>query len=49
MTNYKKENQDLTDDDKKLLEDKLKELEAEGYGIKNKKKKNKKNKINKIK
>ena len=48
MTNYKKENQDLTEDDKKLLENKLKELELEGYGLKKRKNK-KKSKINKIK
>jgi hypothetical protein len=36
MTDYKDYNSKLTDDDKKLLDDKLKELEAEGYGFKKK-------------
>jgi hypothetical protein len=36
MTDYKKSNNELTDDDKKLLDEKLKELESEGYGFKKK-------------
>jgi hypothetical protein len=32
MTDYKKFNETLNEDDKKLLEDKLKELESEGFG-----------------
>ena len=37
MTDYKKANNELTDDDKKILDDKLKELESEGYGFNKKK------------
>lgn len=44
MTDYKKSNNELTDDDKKLLDDKLKELESEGYGFK---KKNRKRRLKK--
>lgn len=39
MTNYKKANDELSKDDKLLLENKLKELESEGYGLKKKKRK----------
>jgi len=43
MTNYKDYNSKLSNDDKLLLENKLKELESEGYGkLKKRKKKNKK-------
>lgn len=47
MTNYKKANEDLTSEDKSLLESKLKELENEGYGL-NKKKKDRKRRLKKI-
>lgn len=46
MTDYKKSNKELTEEDKKLLDDKLKELESEGYGI-NKKKKQRKRRLKK--
>ena len=42
MTDYKKFNETLNDDDKLLLEEKLKELEVEGYGKKQKRKYTKK-------
>ena len=43
MTDYKNYNSKLSNDDKLLLENKLKELESEGYGkLKKRKKKNKK-------
>ena len=42
MTDYKKFNETLNDDDKLLLEEKLKELELEGYGKKQKRKYTKK-------
>ena len=41
MTDYKKSNNELTNDDKILLDEKLKELESEGYGFKKKKQKKK--------
>ena len=46
MTDYKDYGKKLNEDDKKLLDDKLKELEAEGYG-KKKKRKNKKKSLKK--
>jgi len=47
MTDYKDYNSKLSNDDKLLLENKLKELESEGYGL-NKKKKNRKRRLKKI-
>jgi hypothetical protein len=44
MTNYKEENSKLSNDDQFLLQNKLKELESEGYGFKKKNKYKKKNK-----
>jgi hypothetical protein len=44
MTNYKEYGKKLSDNDKKILNDKLKELEIEGYGKYNNIKKNKKKK-----
>jgi hypothetical protein len=44
MTDYKDYNSKLSNDDKLLLENKLKELESEGYGFKKKNKYKKKNK-----
>jgi hypothetical protein len=38
MTDYKKSNKELTEEDRKLLEDELKKGEAEGYGKKKKRK-----------
>ena len=46
MTDYKEYSKKLNDDDKKLLEDKLKELESDGYGF-NKKKKQRKRRLKK--
>ena len=37
MTDYKKANNELNEEDKTLLENKLKELESEGYGFNKKK------------
>jgi len=42
LTNYKKENSKLSNDDKLLLQNKLKELESEGFGFKKKRKYKKK-------
>jgi hypothetical protein len=47
MTNYKDFNQKLNDEDRKLLTDKLKELEQEGYGKKKRKKRTNKKTIKK--
>jgi hypothetical protein len=46
MTDYKNSNDNLSSEDKKLLESKLSELENEGYGL-NKKKKDRKRRIKK--
>jgi len=46
LTNYKKANEELSKDDKSLLESKLKELESEGYGF-NKPKKARKRRLKK--
>lgn len=48
MTNYEDYNKNLSSEDKLLLENKLKELESEGYGLKKKKRKYKTKSLRKL-